>query len=82
MNASGGARQAPRGGAGRGDSSSFRGGGIAIEQLTQILLNHRHSGGFSDGQQLYGPYFIRDDADGHTYKLTCHNGQLGVTAVS
>lgn len=51
-------------------------GGITPENLQDFFSQHRHDGSSAGGQNLYGPYFINDEADGHTYKIICTNGVL------
>ena len=55
--------------------------GVNPQNLQQFFVMHRHDGSALGGQALHGPYFIRDTANGKTYKLVCTNGTLGVRVV-
>ena len=52
--------------------------GVTGDTLQQFFVMHRHAGGPLDGNSLYGPYFIKDSANGKLYKIVCTNGVLGV----
>ena len=49
--------------------------------MAPIFALHRHSGNGIDGALLYGPYFIVDEDNGHTYKLVCRGGNLSTVKV-
>jgi hypothetical protein len=55
---------------------------FAKDKLENAYTMHRHGGqSVLDGNFLYGPYFIIDSSDGHTYKITCTAGVLGTVLV-
>lgn len=57
-------------------------GGVNAENLQQFFVMHRHGGDAMGGGNLYGPYFIRDEADGNLYKIICTNGVLSAELAS
>ncbi|MDE2098451.1 MAG: hypothetical protein KGL39_14455 [Patescibacteria group bacterium] len=55
--------------------------GFPESPMQSIFALHRHSGNGIDGGFLYGPYFIVDQQDGHTYKIVCNKGTLSTVMV-
>ena len=56
-------------------------GGINPQNLQDFFSQHRHDGSAAGGATLYGPYFIKDESDGHTYKIICTAGVLSAELV-
>lgn len=56
--------------------------GVSPENLQQFFLMHAHDGTAMGGKPLYGPYLIRDVANGHTYQIISRNGSLTLQLVS
>lgn len=55
--------------------------GVSPDTVQQFFAGHRHDGSAMGGQILYGPYFISDSANGHTYALKSTNGALSLVLV-
>lgn len=54
---------------------------VGSVDLGGMFLLHHHDLSSAGGGALYGPYFIRDVADGNLYKLQSTNGKLGLVKV-
>lgn len=56
-------------------------GGVDPQALLQAFVMHSHDGSAMGGKNLYGPYFLKDTSDGHTYKLVSTGGVLSLVLV-